>query len=177
MKNTKMKDFSFDENGALVVRPSQSSSHSDFDFYVGKWKIKNRKLKRRLDNCNEWEEFDADQEMELIINGFGNTDNFLTTFDGEAFEGRSLRLFDPKTKLWSMYWTDSISCQLQPPTVGSFNGNIGKFYAKDIHNDQEVIVLFEWDKTDINNPVWSQAFSIDNGLNWEYNWYMYSSRI
>jgi len=36
--------------------------------------------------------------------------------------------------------------------------------------------MFVWDKSDIKNPVWSQAFSIDNGNTWEYNWYMYMSK-
>jgi len=172
-----MKDIKFDSAGNLKIPPSATSSHHDFDFYVGKWKIRNRKLKKRLEQCDDWIEFEADQEMELIINGYGNTDNFITSFDGEPFEGRSLRLFDPKTKLWSMYWTDNISCKLQSPTVGSFDGNVGKFYDKDVHNGKEIIVLFEWDKSDIDNPVWKQAFSEDNGKTWEYNWYMYSSRI
>jgi len=37
--------------------------------------------------------------------------------------------------------------------------------------------LFHWDKTDIDNPIWSQAFSTDNGKTWEWNWYMYTNRI
>jgi hypothetical protein len=171
-----MKDFRILENGTLEITPSETSSKNDFDFYVGKWSIKNRKLKNRLSNCDEWIEFQALQEMLLIINGLGNTDNFITEFDGKPFEGRTIRLFNPKTRLWSMYWTDSNTGILQPPTVGSFHGNIGKFYTKDSFNGQDIIVMFEWDKTDIENPIWSQAFSIDNGNNWEHNWYMYMSR-
>lgn len=172
-----MQDFTIDEAGNLNITASPASSRHDFDFYVGKWKIRNRKLLSRLSNSDEWTEFEADQEMKLILNGLGNTDNFITSFDGAPFEGMSLRLFNPKTKLWSMYWTDTNTGVLQPPTVGSFEGGIGRFYCKDTFEGQDIIVMFKWDKTDVDNPVWSQAFSADQGKTWEWNWYMYSSRV
>ncbi len=36
-----------------------------------------RKLKTRLDNCNEWTEFESTQEMYRVLNGIGNIDNYL----------------------------------------------------------------------------------------------------
>jgi len=65
---------------------------------------------------------------------------------------------------------------LQPPTVGSFEGLIGKFYCKDRFEEQDIIVEFVWDKTDVEHPMWSQAFSADKGETWESNWYMYMKR-
>jgi len=164
------------ENDSLEIHPSEGSSKHDFDFYVGKWRIHNRRLKSRLSGCDEWSEFEAEQEMRLILHGMGNIDNFVTTFDGEPFEGMSLRLFDPATRLWSMYWTDTITGVLQPPTVGSFDGAIGKFYTRDTFEGRDIIVEFQWDKTDVDRPIWSQAFSADEGETWETNWYMHSRR-
>ena len=66
---------------------------------------------------------------------------------------------------------------MDPPVVGSFVGNIGRFYCKDVINGKAVIVMFQWDKTDPNNPVWSQAFSPDKGKTWEWNWYNTSRRF
>lgn len=171
-----MGEFAFTDDGRLVVTPSTMSSKNDFDFYVGQWKIRNGKLNSRLTNSDEWTEFEADQEMEIILNGLGNTDNFVASFDGEPFEGRNLRLFNPETKLWSMYWVDSSSVVLQTPTVGSFDGDIGRFYDLDTYDGQEILVKFQWDRTDPLNPVWSQAFSVDKGETWEWNWYMYCRR-
>lgn len=156
----------------LNITPSETSSPSDFDFLFGKWKIHNRKLKTRLNNCTEWIEFEATGECGKILNGFGNTDRFITEFDGQPFEGATLRLFNPKTRLWSIYWADSSSVVLDVPQTGSFEGNIGKFYARDVFEEKNIIVLFHWDKTDPDAPVWSQAFSSDEGRTWEWNWYM-----
>ena len=164
-----MKAIQFTESGELEILPSANSSQNDFDFYEGKWKIHNRKLKTRLNNCTEWAEFEATQEMRKILNGIGNIDNFITALDGQPFEGMTLRLFNPKTKLWSIYWADSNVGVMDPPVVGSFRGNIGKFYCKDKFKGKDIVVVFIWDKTDPDNPVWSQAFSPDNGKTWEVN--------
>lgn len=166
-----------EETGELNIAASTSSSKTDFDFFIGKWRIKNRKLKSRLSNCNEWLEFEATQTDYKALNGLANMDHFYATLNGKAFEGMTIRLFDPKTKLWSIYWSDSNTGVLDKPVVGSFNNGIGHFYSKDVFQEKEVLVLFRWDKTDIDNPVWSQAFSEDNGKTWEWNWYMYMSRM
>src|SRR4051812_16599470 len=110
----------FDENGELIIVASESSSKDDFDFFQGKSVIRNKKLKQRFANSNEWIEFSSTQEMYKILNGIGNIDNFLATFDGEPFEGMTVRLFNPKTKLWSIYWADSTSGTLDKPVTGSF---------------------------------------------------------
>ena len=94
-----MKRRLSNETGNLNITPSENSSNHDFDFYFGKWKIHNRKLKTRLNDCDEWIEFEAEQECRPILNNFGNTDNFHADFDGKPFEGMTLRLFNPQTKL------------------------------------------------------------------------------
>jgi hypothetical protein len=172
-----MAELKIKDNEELEIIASVTSSHTDFDFYIGKWNIRNRKLKERLNNSNELIEFDSTDATSHLLKGFGNMNKFSATFDGEPFEGIAIRLFNPTTKLWSISWADSTAVAFDPPMVGSFNGNIGKMYCKDEFKGQDIIVLFHWDKTDIDNPIWSQAFSIDKGKTWEWNWYMYASRI
>jgi len=166
----------FDINGDLNIVPAQDSSQNDFDFFIGKWKIHNRKLKTRLNSCLEWTEFEAFGEVRKILQGFGNIDNFCTEVDGIPFEGMTLRLFDPKTRLWSIYWADSNTVALDVPQVGSFEDKVGKFYARDVFEGKDIIVQFNWDATDPEAPAWSQAFSADKGETWEWNWYMYFTK-
>lgn len=168
---------SFDAAGNLIITAAPSSSKHDFDFFEGRWKLHNRKLRSKLNNCTEWVEFGSTQEMYKVLNGMGNIDNFLATFDGQPFEGMTVRLFDPKTNLWSIYWADSNNGKLDPPVVGSFESNIGHFFTKDVFDEKDIIVVFRWDATDPGNPVWSQAFSGNNGKTWEWNWYMFMTRI
>ncbi len=163
--------------GKLNIIPSPNSSKNDFDFLTGKWSIRNRKLKTRLSRCAEWSEFEAEQEMYKILNGLGNTDFFKTGKGDKRFEGMTLRLFNPQTKLWSIYWADSDKGKLDVPVIGSFENSIGRFYAEDVFNGKDILVKFLWDASNPDEPVWSQAFSDDNGKTWEWNWYMYMTRV
>jgi len=38
-------------------------------------------------------------------------------------------------------------------------------------------VLYQWNKTNPEHPIWSQAFSPDNGKTWEWNWEMVLTKI
>jgi len=168
-QHVKFDKLTFTDKGELDIQPSATSSAGDFDFLVGKWKLSDKKLKSRLTNSTEWISFESTVEMRKLLNGIGNMDIYRTTVDGKPFEGVALRLFNPKTRLWSIYWIDSNTGVLDVPVVGSFDGNIGKFYCRDKYKGKDVIVVFLWDKTDPQNPVWSQAFSPDNGTTWEWN--------
>lgn len=167
----------FDDKGNLIIAASPTSSKNDFDFFEGKWNLQNKKLKSRLSGCNEWIEFESTQEMYKVLNGAGNIDNFLATFDEEPFEGMTVRLFNPKTKLWSIYWADSNEGKLDPPVVGSFENKVGHFFTKDTFNNKDIVVVFRWDARRENDPVWSQAFSEDDGKTWEWNWYMFMRKV
>ncbi|PKB17060.1 hypothetical protein [Flavobacterium sp. 5] len=175
--NIEIPKIDFDANGEFIITASATSSNRDFDFFEGKWKLRNKKLKSKLNNCKEWIEFESTQEMYSILNGIGNIDNFLATFDGVPFEGMTVRLFNPKTKLWSIYWADSNEGILQPPVVGSFDNDVAHFFTKDTFEGKDILIVFRWDARDKENPIWSQAFSDDNGKTWEWNWYMYFSKF
>lgn len=168
-----MEQVQLNEAGELIITPAASSSQHDFDFLQGNWQVLNRKLKTRLNGCTEWLEFPATQEFWKVLQGMGNTDRFITVVDGKPFEGLTLRLFNPATRLWSIYWADSNVVALDPPVLGSFQDNIGHFFTRDTFNGIPIIVRFKWDATNPAQPVWSQAFSNDQGQTWEWNWYMY----
>lgn len=164
-----IEELKFSPTGELEIKSSPNSSQNDFDYLVGKWTLKDKKLKSRFTNSTEWIEFESTVEMTKLLQGIGNMDVYKTTVDGKPFEGIAVRLFNPKTKLWSIYWADSNVGVMDPPVVGSFDGNIGRFYCKDKFRGKDIIVAFIWDKTDPEHPVWSQAFSPDNGKTWEVN--------
>jgi hypothetical protein len=169
--------LAFDPKGELILSPSSTSSKSDFDFFAGNWKIHNRMLKKKPDNTTEWTEFESTQEMHVILRGIGNVDNFIAERNGKPFEGMTLRLFNPQTRLWSIYWADSNFGVLGlPPVVGSFENKVGHFFSKDNYNGKTQFTVYRWDARDANNPIWSQATSDDNGKTWEWNWFMYMRR-
>jgi len=180
-----MPKVEFDAKGELVIKASATSSNSDFDYLEGKWKMYNRKLNKRLVNNNDWTLFESDDVNNKILAGTANIDTYSTTHmpgpggtpgDGKLFEGVTLRLFNPTTRLWSIYWVPSNTGVLDPPVVGSFENGVGHFFCKDTFNGQNIIVVFRWDARDKERPIWSQAFSTDKGKTWEWNHYNVSVR-
>ncbi len=162
----------------LNIKPSITSSEYDFDFLEGKWKVHNRKLKERLNNCDVWNEFPSELHMRKVLTGLGNVENYYATLDGIAFEGMAVRLFNNATKLWTIYWMDSNGGTMdEHPVTGSFENGIGKFYTRDKFNGKEIVVLYQWNVSKPDQPIWSQAFSPDNGETWEWNWEMFLTRI
>ena len=124
MKPSQSQRLQLDAKGNLQLTASPTSSGSDFDFLVGKWKMHNRHLNKRLENCQEWTEFDSSDENSKSSPGTADMDTYSTTQfpgqEGKLFEGLTLRLFDPKTRLWSLYWIASNTGTIDPPVVGSF---------------------------------------------------------
>ncbi len=145
----------------------------DFDFIFGTWAVENERLAKRLQGCTEWLTFPAAQEAEPILGGLGNMDCFTTTLpDGRALEGRTIRVFDPGTRLWSIYWVDNINCRMFPPVIGRFEGPRGEFFGEDTCDGRPVRVRFAWTVLSPTEARWDQAFSPDGGRTWETNWVM-----
>ena len=66
----------------------------DFDFFMGRWTVQNRRLTERLAGSDEWEEFESTSVAHPILGGLGNEDEFRTRHAG-GFIGMSFRFFDP----------------------------------------------------------------------------------
>ena len=152
----------FDSTGALSIKASPTSSQHDFDYLVGNWRLRNRKLKSRLTHSTQWQSFESRVEMRQILNGVGNIDKYTDSASGQPYEGVALRLFDTKTRLWSIYWADSNSGHLDPPVVGAFKDGAGIFYADDTFQGKPIRVRFLWTHL-ATKPHWEQAFSADGG--------------
>jgi hypothetical protein len=155
---------------------SLTSSAADFDFLIGKWTVRNRKLKSRLDDCTEWDEFDATLEAMPVLGDTGNMEQYRARPNGVPYYGMAVRLFEPATRLWRIYWANANQGTLDAPVVGSFEDKVGLFYADDTFQGRPILVLYKWDATNPEQPIWSQAFSTDHGQTWEWNWYMYLQR-
>lgn len=161
------------ERGELFVTASPGSRSTDFDFLTGTHTVQHHKRNKRLTSASDWSDFEGWHQQESILAGAGNLEQHrMSGRDGSTVEGMALRLFDPQTRLWTIYWADSESGELDPPMVGSFENNVGHFYGRDSWEGRPVLVQFVWDATDASEPKWSQAFSTDNGASWEWNWYM-----
>jgi hypothetical protein len=150
---------------------------TDFDFFMGKWKSLQRRLKERLKGCTEWEEFEGVSIVQHVLGGLGNMDELTLYRNGEERRGTTLRLFDVETRLWYIYWADGVHGKLDVPMVGAFVDGVGDFYCHEVFQGMPVFTRYRWMSQSENACRWEQAFSPDGGKSWETNWTADFSRI
>jgi hypothetical protein len=166
--------------GAQATADVDDGRH-DFDFFFGRWHVANRKrVKPLVEGDTEWIEFEGLVEAGPILGGVGNIDTFKAPrFPGRpGFEGFTLRLFEPGTGLWRIWWASSIgSGLLDPPVVGRFRDGAGRFECDDEIDGVTLRVRYDWKNIAADSVTWEQSFSFDGGETWDPNWIMQSTRI
>ena len=150
-------------------KPVRDGQH-DFDFEIGSWKIHLKKRLHPLTGSNQWVEFDGTSVTRKVWEGRSQIEEFETDGAGGHIEGLTLRLYNPQTHQWSLYWANSKDGQMAPPQVGQFKDGVGEFYAQDTLNGKMIFVRFIWSKVDTDTPHFEQSFSDDGGKTWEVNW-------
>jgi hypothetical protein len=146
---------------------------TDFDFEIGDWTVRHRRLKERLAGCDEWVEFNGESSTRKMLGGYGNVeDNRLEMPEG-TYRAIAIRSFDAKARAWSIWWLDGrFPDRIDVPVVGRFVDGIGTFLADDVLAGRPIRIRFTWTATDPAHPRWEQAFSADGGATWETNWTM-----
>jgi hypothetical protein len=149
-----------------------------FDFLMGTWTVQNRLLAKRLQHSHEWLRFQSTDCESPLRTGTGNLEYYLSSHWPD-FVGMGLRLYDPQTRKWTIYWSDNRFSRgvLQPPVIGDFHDGRGLFEGPDHLNGVPIMVRYIWRSTDHDHAHWSQAFSRDKGRSWEVNWIMNLTRI
>ncbi len=156
-----------------MTLPLRDDAPRDFDFIHGHWRVRHRRLKQRLQGCQDWVSFEGLSSTRPVLGGYGNLeDNLLQLPEGEV-RAVALRSYDPARRQWSIWWLDGrLPGQLDTPVVGGFQGRRGEFYADDQLDGRPIRVRFVWLAEPGQPPRWSQAFSPDGGGSWEENWTM-----
>jgi hypothetical protein len=103
-------------------------------------------------------------------------DDFVTDH-WPGFVGMSLRLYNRRTRQWSIYWASNQIDGLEPPVVGSFENGVGVFEGRQELDGRPILVRFTWSNITRNGTRWEQEFSPDKGKTWEKNWVMTSTRV
>ncbi|MFI9154466.1 hypothetical protein [Streptomyces sp. NPDC053367] len=150
------------------------SSPHDFDFLHGDWDVRNRRRTDFLDPAGAWEEFPATTRCWSLFDGAANVDEIDMPHLG--CRGLTLRLFDPRTRQWSLNWASSRTGRLFPPVLGHFEDGRGVFHGDDAYDGKEVRVRFVWSGIGAATARWEQAFSLDDGESWLTNWSMEFTR-
>jgi hypothetical protein len=158
---------------ALQTASNQRDGQHDFDYAVGTWKIHLKRLKKRLVGSNEWIELDGTVACRKILDGKAEVEemNVESADKSLHIQGLAVRLYNPKSHQWSIYWADAGDGVMeQNPMVGQFTDGRGEFYNQQMFQGRAVYARFTWTGVTTNTPHFEQAFSADGGKTWETNW-------
>jgi len=148
----------------------------DFDFLLGKWRVRHKTLISRLTGATEWAEAQAIDVVRPAFAGLGNIGRFIRLVDEQPYEGMPTRLYDPRLGQWRIWWQDTAGHRMEPPVTGQFFDGPGLFEGDDLLRGDPIKVRFTWTNITETTARWDQAFSPDGGQTWEVNSIMEFSR-
>ena len=83
------------------------SGERGFDFLLGRWRVRHRKLRSRLAGADDWFEFDGTLDVLPVLGGLGNIDRNVLNDPSGRYLATSLRLFDGRSGEWAIRWIDA----------------------------------------------------------------------
>lgn len=154
--------------------PQSAAVHDgqhDFDFELGAWKFVVRRLPNALSGGHRWVELDGTTKTCRLWNGRAQIEQMEVSGAGRSIEGMTLRLYNPQTRQWSLYWATSKSGTLGgPPNIGEFKNGVGEFYADDTYEGRYVLIRYVWSRITPSSAHFEQSLSEDGGRTWTVNW-------
>ncbi len=164
------------ESGSRNATAERDGRH-DFDFEIGTWKIHLKRLEHPLTGSHTWIDFDGTSVTRKVWNGRANLEEFETNGASGHIEGLTLRLYNPQSHQWSLYWATSKTGSLSVPTIGQFKNGQGEFYDQEAIDGRTILVRYVWSKITPNSAHFEQSFSDDGGKTWEVNWITDQTRV
>ena len=159
--------------GAETPRDGQH----DFDFEIGTWRTRLKRLAHPLSGSSEWVEYEGVTTVRKVWNGRANLVELTADSPDGHFEGLNLRLYNPRSRQWSLNFANSSGGTLGQPTIGRFVDGRGEFYDQEDFDGRAVFVRFVITPLDADTIRFEQAFSDDGGKTWETNWVATDTRM
>lgn len=149
----------------------------DFDFEIGVWKTKLRRLVKPLTGSTTWVDYEGTTTVTKVWNGKANLVELDVNGEKGRIEALSLRLYNPDSRQWSLNFASSGGGTLAIPAIGEFKNGRGEFYNTETLGPRAIYVRFIITCKDNDNCHFEQSFSDDGGKTWELNWIADDTRV
>jgi hypothetical protein len=159
--------------GAETPRDGQH----DFDFEIGTWHTHLKRSLHPLSGSDTWAEYEGVTTVRKVWNGRANLVELTADGPDGHFEGLNLRLYNPRSRQWSLNFASSGNGTLGQPTIGGFIDGRGEFYDQEDFDGRAIFVRFVITPLDADTIRFEQAFSDDGGKTWEINWVAIDTRM
>jgi hypothetical protein len=157
-------------NGGTHAARAAGDGQHDFDFEFGSWHAHLRRRLHPLSGSDSWVEYDGTSIVRKVWDGRGNIGELEVGNATAHIEGLSLRLYNPQSRQWSIYWSNSADGTLGTPMIGQFADGRGTFFDQELLDGRAIYVRFIFSDVTPTSFHLEQAFSADGGRTWEPNW-------
>ena len=169
---------SSDQSRKNVQRtPEERDGQRDFDFEIGTWTTHLKRLLHPLTGSTTWVEYDGTTVVRNIWNGRANLVELVVDGPAGRIEALSLRLYNAKSRQWSLNFASSGSGSLGQPAIGEFRKGRGEFFNQETLNGRAILVRFVIFDVTPTSCRFEQSFSDDGGKTWEVNWIATDTRV
>ena len=149
-----------------------------FDWELGTWSTHVRLLRNPLSGeQSAWADYQGTSIVKPLLGGRANFVELSVKGPAGAIEGGALRLYNPKTRQWSLNYASLSNGLLTAPVFGTFDrsGN-GLFVGQDQLNGRAILVRFVITRPSADKARFEQSYSADGGRTWETNWIAVDTR-
>lgn len=150
--------------------PPRRDGQHDFDFELGKWKTRLKRLQKPLTGSSSWAEYEGVTTVTPVWSGRANLVELKVDGPKGHIEALSLRLYNPDSRQWSLNFSSSASGTLGTPAVGEFENGRGEFIDQEPFGPRMILVRFVIVPISSKEIHFEQSFSDDGGKTWETNW-------
>ena len=117
--------FGFALVGMLIAVPVAAAVHDgahDFDFDLGRWHTQSHRLMHPLAGAADWIDLDGETKVTPIWAGKGNLAEYKAQGPKGPLELTAIRLYNPKTRQWTINFATPGVGMLGTPGVGEVQG-------------------------------------------------------
>lgn len=156
---------------------AESSAQHDFDFEIGVWEPHVSRLRQPLTGSTTWVDYEGKTVVRKVWHGRANLAELEADGPAGHLEVLCLRLYNPRSRQWSLNYANSGDGVLMPPVTGEFKNGRGVFFGQDQLNGKPIFVRNVVSGITPNSWRFEQAFSSDGGDTWEVNFIETLTRV
>lgn len=137
----------------------------DFDFELGRWRIHIRRARSAFTTTTAWDRFEGSTVNCRLWEGAA-IQKWRADGPGGHIAGLTLRIYNPRSRQWSLYGADRGDGTLGPAVVGEFRSGRGVFVDQEPMNGRVVLVRSVWSRITANSVHFEAHVSADAGKTW-----------
>ena len=161
--------FTKDADQSEPPAAAAADASRDFDFEVGRWAMRTRRLADALGGSHWIESVGSTHRVRPVWAGRAALGELQLPGSPPSFAGSLLHTYNPRTRQWSIYWADRETGRVSAPMAGEFRNGRGEFIGREDVRGITALVRVRYLDITTTSFRTEQAYSLDGGQHWQPN--------